>query len=86
MSSLLRKRDVVGHFGGSYAAVARAFQETTHGRALSRVAVRNWPDVVPELRARQLVEGFPDLRAFLLDPITMLTASEMRERLTTKAR
>lgn len=67
---LLPKTAVIKHFGGSMAAVGRAFAATTHRGALTRVAVRNWPAMVPELRARQLLDAYPELAAFVLDPIT----------------
>ena len=71
---------------GGNGQVGRAFAATTHGRPLTKTAVRNWPELeedgqpglVPELRARQLLDAYPDLRAFALDPITRLTPSEMR--------
>jgi hypothetical protein len=80
MSYLLRKSDVVAHFNDNFAAVGRAFEPIT-GKALTKVAVRQWPELVPELRARQLLEQYPELREFVLDPITRLSAAEMRERL-----
>lgn len=66
----LRKADVVRYFDGNMATVGRAFVATTHRKALSRIAVFNWPDLLPELRARQLLEAYPDLGRFVLDPIT----------------
>lgn len=89
MSFLLRKSDVVAFFNGNMAEVGRAFAATTHGKPLTKTAVRLWPDededgqpgLVPELRARQLLETYPDLREFVLDPITRLTPAETRARL-----
>lgn len=82
MAYLLRKSDVVTHFGGSFAATGRAFAPILgNGKGLSKVAVLKWSEMLPELRARQLIEQYPDLREFLLDPITRLSAREMRERL-----
>lgn len=77
---MLRASDVVAHFGGSCAATARAFAPIT-GSALSRNAVRQWPELVPELRTRQLLDHYPELRDLVLDPHTMLTLREMRRRL-----
>jgi len=76
MRPLIRKSDVLGLYDGNHAAVARAFTPP-----LSRVAVRNWPDYVPELRARQLLEIHPELRDFVLDQETGMTPRQMRERL-----
>lgn len=76
MSYLLRKADVVGHFGNNYAAVGRAFTPP-----ITKVAVRNWPEIIPELRARQLIDTYPELKELLLDPVTLLTAKETRLRL-----
>lgn len=78
---LLRSKDVIAHFEGNHAAVGRAFAATSHGQALSRVAIRKWPEFVPELRARQLIERYPELRELVVDPVTRLSAREMRERL-----
>ena len=80
MSYLLRKKDVVHHFGDNMAAVGRAFEPIVPG-GLTKVAIRSWPELVPELRARQLCDQYPELRELLLDPVTLLTTSEMRERL-----
>lgn len=80
MSNLLRKSDVVAHFGQNYAEVGRAFIPILD-KPLTKVAVRQWGELVPELRARQLLEQYPELREFVLDPITRLSAREMRERL-----
>jgi len=80
MTTLLRKADVVAFFGNSYAKTARAF-EPFLDKPLSRNAVRQWPDIVPELRARQLLDHYPDLKAYVLDPVTRLTTIETRERL-----
>lgn len=76
MSHLLRKADVLARFGNNNAAVARAFNPP-----ISRVAVRKWPELVPELRARQLLDLYPELRECVLDPVTRLTTAEMRLRL-----
>lgn len=76
----LRKKDVVAYFGGTYAATARAF-EPAIGSPLSKNAVRQWQDIVPELRARQLLDYYPDLRDLVLDPSSRLTLREMRQRL-----
>lgn len=84
MSTLLRKSDVVAHFGGTFAGTARAF-EPILDKPLSRAAVRQWPEVVPELRARQLLDHYPELKDLVLDPGTRLTLREMRERLTNGA-
>ena len=81
MSYLLRKADVLQHFGNNAAAVGRALVSPDKPKGISRIAVRAWPDLVPELRARQLLEAYPDLRALVLDPVTLLTAQEMRERI-----
>lgn len=81
MSTLqLRKSDVVAHFGGTFAGTARAFAPVI-GQPLSRNAVRQWPDIVPELRARQLLDHYPELQDLVLDPGTRLTLREMRQRL-----
>lgn len=71
---LLRKADVIRHFGGNKAAVGRAC-------GITRIAVHNWPDLVPELRARRLLDSHPELKDLLLDPVTRLTATEMRARI-----
>lgn len=81
MSFLLRKADVVRHFGNNMAAVGRAFAPLEPPAGLSRVSVKKWPELVPELRARQLLELYPELREYVLDPVTRLTAREMRARL-----
>lgn len=80
MSYLLRKSDVVTHLGGSFASVGRAFAPIL-GKPMSKVAVRKWGELVPELRARQLLEHYPSLKEFVLDPETRLTAAEMRAKL-----
>lgn len=86
MAHLLRKADVLAYFGNNCAAVGRAFAPANvAGRALSKTAVRNWPEFVPELRARQLLEGYPELRDLVVDPVTRLTAREMRARLAGQA-
>jgi hypothetical protein len=82
MRYLLRKTDVIAYFDHNMAAVGRAFEPIT-GKALTKGAVRLWPDLVPELRARQLLEQYPALQEFVLDPVTLLTAQEMREQLAT---
>lgn len=81
MSTLLRKSDVLRHFGNNNAKVGRAFAPVVPPNGISRVAVHNWPELVPELRARQLLDLYPELRAFTLDPVTLLTAEEMRAKL-----
>lgn len=81
---LLRKSDVVTFFG-NMAEVGRAFATTSNNKALSKVAVHAWGDLLPELRARQLLDGYPGLRDFVLDPVTRLTAAEMRQRLSPEA-
>jgi hypothetical protein len=55
-------------------AVGRAFAATTHKKALVRQAVRQWDEYVPEHRARQLLDVYPDLRNLLLDPISLRPA------------
>lgn len=62
MSRKILKKDVVAYFG-TMAEVARAFDPP-----LTRQAVNRWPEHVPELRARQLIEKIPDLQLFLSDP------------------
>lgn len=84
MSYLLRRDDVIAHFGNNRAAVGRAFVPII-GRALTKAAVRQWPELVPPLRARELVEQYPELRELLLDPVTRLTRREMRDRLAAGA-
>lgn len=76
MPILLRKSDVLPFFGNNQAAVARDFDPQ-----ISRIAVHRWPDLVPELRARQLLDRHPELRDYVLDPVTGLNAVETRERL-----
>lgn len=80
MTTLLRKQDVVAHFGPTNGHTARAFIPII-GRALSKNAIRQWPDYVPELRAMQLLKQYPELQELVLDPSTRLTLREMRERL-----
>jgi hypothetical protein len=68
---LLPKAAVVSYFGGNMAAVGRAFVPTTHREKLSRIAVLRWGQYVPEPRARQLLDVYPDLHNLLLDPISL---------------
>ena len=76
MSILLRKSVVLALFGGNHAAVGRDFTPP-----ISRVAVLNWPEFLPELRARQLLERHAELKQDVVDPETGLSLREMRERL-----
>lgn len=71
---LLPKVAVVRYFGGSMGAVGRAFLRTTHRKPLVRQTVRLWGEYVPEHRARQLLDVYPDLKALLLDPISLRPA------------
>lgn len=80
MAILLRKSDVLDLFNGNHAAVGRDFNP-----ALSRVAVLKWPEFVPELRARQLLDRHPRLKELQVDPETGLSLREMRERLSPPA-
>lgn len=80
MKTLLRKTDVVAFFGPTNGHTARAFIPI-EGAALSKNAVRQWPEFVPELRALQLLKQYPGLQDLVVDPVTRLTRTEMRERL-----
>ncbi len=80
MKTLLRKKDVVAFFGPTFGHTGRAFTPIL-GKPLSKNAVRQWPDFVPELRALQLLKQYPALQDLVLDPVTRLTRVEMRERL-----
>jgi len=79
MSTILRTSNVLAYFGGNRGEVARAFSPP-----LTRQAIRQWGEFVPELRARQLLEKHPDLQAAVLDPDTGRTRMEaMHDRLGT---
>lgn len=80
MTILLRKTDVVAFFGPTNGHTARAF-EPILGKPLSKNAIRQWPEYVPELRAMQLLKHYPALEELVLDPATRLTLREMRDRL-----
>lgn len=84
MKTLLRSADVVAHFGPTNGHTARAFIPII-GRPLSKNAVRQWGEYVPELRARQLLDHYPNLRELVLDPVTRLTPAETRARLSAPA-
>jgi hypothetical protein len=49
----MKKTTVLKHFG-THTEVARAL--TDAGYPICRSAVSQWPDVIPELRARQIEE------------------------------
>lgn len=78
MSNLLRKTDVVRFFGDNMAATARACVSPRKPKGLSRVAVVRWGEYVPELTAIRLLENYPALREFVVDPASGLTLQEMR--------
>ena len=59
-----RKSDVIGFFGGTI-KTAQAF-------GISKGAVSQWPDLIPENRARQLTE----VTGGKLNPFPVETSSE----------
>ena len=81
MSIQLRKKDVLAHFGNNCAEVARAIT-TIQGFPISRVSVGRWKEIIPELKARKLLDHYPELREYVLDPATGLSLRDMRARLT----
>lgn len=81
MSIRLRKSDVVRHFGNNMAEVGRACISPDRPNGINRISVRAWGEFVPELTARRLVERYPDLRDYVVDPETGLTLQQMREAL-----
>lgn len=48
------------------------------GEAYNKSQVGRWGELLPELQSRQLVERFPELRDYVLDPVTGLSIAEMR--------
>ena len=59
----MRKADVLEHFGTTIAVSERM---TAAGYPLTRTAVSNWRDIVPEMTARRIAEvtgGAVPLRA-----------------------
>ena len=77
MPILLRKADVLRRFR-TYAGVARAFVPIL-GHPLTRQAPTMWGEYIPELRARELIEYYADLRDDLVDTSTGLSAREVRD-------
>ena len=49
---------------------------------MSRVSVGRWKEIIPELKARKLLDHYPELREYVLDPATGLSLRDMRARLT----
>lgn len=80
MSIQLRKKDVLAYFGNNGAAVARAITAIQE-QPMSRVSVSRWKDIIPELKARKLLDAYPELKECVLDPTTGLSLRDMRERL-----
>lgn len=73
------KKDVVDHFGGNQAAVARAITEA-RGEPYTRAAVSLWGEHVPELACLLLLKYDPSLSELVLDSETGLSLREMRRR------
>lgn len=80
MTILLRKSDVFERFGGTAPKVALAFAPFLD-KPLARQAPLQWGEFLPELRARQLIEHYPDMKDLVVDPKTGLSLREMRSRL-----
>ncbi len=79
MPTTMLKKDVVDHFGGNKAAVARAISQA-RGAPYTRAAVCQWGDQVPELACLMLLKYDTGLQELVIDPESGLSLREMRRR------
>lgn len=79
MPTTMLKQDVLDHFGGNQAAVARAITEA-RGGPYTRAAVGLWGEHVPELACLLLLKYDPSLCELVIDSETGLSLREMRRR------
>ena len=71
MPLLIRKADALALFEGSPARLRTVFPEELRGgvlRRLTRQAINDWGEYLPELRAHQLIAARPDAAALIVGP------------------
>lgn len=80
----LRTSDVKAALGltNNSALAALLPPNPSTGRPYNKSQVGRWGECLPELQSRQLVDQFPALRDHVLDPVTGMSAIEMRAKVS----
>lgn len=83
MALLIRKADALALFDGSPARLRTVFPEELRGgklRRLTRQAINDWGEYLPELRAHQLIAARPDATALIVGPDGLTAADRAAAR------